>query len=210
MTASTPSKSLGGRDEGLAKRSRATGAAKQKPAKKSQLDQLQENRSADITRVREKSSMVHAEKMAGIASKRAKRESEAAFKESEAKRQSELEMMRMQIQLETLRAQGPGPHDARQLNGNRDHKARSWGPPSPISSSTSWSHGDDAIHSWNSGRLSGASGSEPDIRNSNAATPDFDIGTGFQDNSAYNTLLLNAEPGSLLTEHESFGMGMEF
>ena len=107
---STPAtvKSAKGRDLGLAKLIQ-TQAAKTtgKASKKTPVDKFQETRSAETARLREKTRMLHEEKMARLANKKLKYE--MANREAAAHRTSQLELLRLQIQLETVKAQAVAP-----------------------------------------------------------------------------------------------------
>lgn len=97
-------KPLGGRDLGLAKAARAPSvvAAKTKPVKKSAVEKFQDGRTADSIRLREKTLLLHEAKMAHLANKKLKME--MAHKETMARGASGIELLRLQIQLETVRS----------------------------------------------------------------------------------------------------------
>lgn len=99
---STPAsiKSLGG----LAARDTAKAGVKgvaAKGVKKTPVDKFHETRLAESHRVTEKNRMAHEAKMARLANKKFKYEKAS----NQAAQQAQLEMMKMQIQLETIRGQ---------------------------------------------------------------------------------------------------------
>lgn len=100
--------SAGGRDLGLAKlaqmqATKSTGKA----IKKTPVEKFQETRTAEISRLREKVRMLHEEKMARFEVKKLKYA--MANQEAVAQRTAQLELLRLQIQLETVKAQAAVP-----------------------------------------------------------------------------------------------------
>lgn len=93
-----------GQDAGLAKLLylQAT-KAKGKALKKSPVEKFQDSKTAETSRLQEKAHMAHEQKMAHLANKKLKYE--MANQEANAQRMAQLELLCLQIQLETVKAQ---------------------------------------------------------------------------------------------------------
>lgn len=146
---------MGGCDLGLAKRATSLAAAP-KPSKKTPVDRFQDSRAAESTRVQEKMRMQHEEKMARLSNKKLKYE--LSHKAAADDRASQLEMLRLRIEL--AKAQGPSSFNnpmtaisttghpvlgtnARLMNRVQDISEFD----SPISCSTSWGLSSPMTHS---------------------------------------------------------------